>query len=134
MPESEVVFEEAAFVDLALLAAARVGAGLSLLELELWEPERVFSPLAEDEVSDLLFDLKERLSAGIFCGLGVASSSGEQNEDRGTGSRGRGDLRQRSGETRNRTRGARTAPDTASKLENREDDEGRGLYKCEEGG
>jgi hypothetical protein len=35
MPESEVVFEEAAFVGLALLAAARVGAGLSLLELEL---------------------------------------------------------------------------------------------------
>jgi hypothetical protein len=90
MPESEVVFEEAAFVGLALLVAARVGAGLSLLELELWEPERVFSPLAEEEVSDLLFDLNERLSAGIFCGLGVAWSSGEQNEDRGTGSRGRG--------------------------------------------
>lgn len=51
---------------LALLAAARVGAGLSLLELELCEVERPFSPLADEEVSDLLFDLRERLSAGIF--------------------------------------------------------------------
>lgn len=84
MPESEAVFEEAAFVDLALLAAARVGAALSLLELELCEPERVFSPLADEEVSDLLFDLKERLSAGIFFGVRVVWSSGEQNGDRGT--------------------------------------------------
>jgi hypothetical protein len=93
MPESEAVFEEAAFVDLALLAAAREGAGLSLLELELWEPERVFSPLADEEVSDLLFDRKERLSAGIFFALCVAWSLGEQNGDRGTGRRGRGDCR-----------------------------------------
>jgi hypothetical protein len=52
--------------DLALLAAARVvGAALSLA-LELWEFERAFSPLADEEVSDLLFDRRERLSAGIF--------------------------------------------------------------------
>jgi hypothetical protein len=61
--------------DLALLAAARVvGAALSFA-LELWEFERAFSPLADEEVSDLLFDRKERLSAGIFLKL---SSSGEQ--------------------------------------------------------
>lgn len=68
-------------MDLALLAAARVGAGLSLLELELCEPERAFSPLADEEVSDLLFDLKERLSAGIFLALCAAASSAGQNED-----------------------------------------------------
>jgi hypothetical protein len=52
--------------DLALLAAARVvGAALSLA-LELWEFELAFSPLADEEVSDLLFDRRERLSAGIF--------------------------------------------------------------------
>jgi hypothetical protein len=45
-----------------------------------------------------------------------------------------GDWRQRSGKTGNRTRGARGAPDTASKLEDKENDEGRGLYKCEENG
>jgi hypothetical protein len=51
---------------LALLAAARVvGADLSLA-LELWEFELAFSPLADEEVSDLLFDRRERLSAGIF--------------------------------------------------------------------
>ena len=64
-----MLFDEAAFVveaALALLAAARVGAGLSLLELEFCEVERAFSPLADEEVSDLLFDLRERLSAGIF--------------------------------------------------------------------
>jgi hypothetical protein len=48
---------------LALFAADRVvGAALSL-ELEL---ERALSPLADDEVSPLLFDLSERLSTGIF--------------------------------------------------------------------
>lgn len=65
-------FAGAAF---ALLAAARVvGAALSFA-LELWEFERAFSPLADEEVSDLLFDRRERLSAGIFPKL---SSSAEQ--------------------------------------------------------
>lgn len=63
---------EAPFADflvaagLALLAAARPGADLSLLELDVWESERAFSPLADEDESGLLFDLKERLSAGIF--------------------------------------------------------------------
>jgi hypothetical protein len=39
------------------------------LELELCESERAFSPLADEEVSDLLFDRNERLSAGIFLQL-----------------------------------------------------------------
>lgn len=52
--------------DLALLAAPRPEADLSLLEPEVCELERAFSPLADEEVSDLLLDLKERLSAGIF--------------------------------------------------------------------
>lgn len=46
---------------LLLLEVDRVGAGLSLFELELWEFDRGFSPLVEE-----LFDLKVRLSAGIF--------------------------------------------------------------------
>lgn len=51
---------------LALFAADRVvGAALSLLDAEFCELERAFSPFV-DEVSDLLFDLKERLSTGIF--------------------------------------------------------------------
>lgn len=53
---------------LALFAADRVvGAALSLLDVE-FELERAFSPFVDDEVSDLLFDLKERLSTGIFPG------------------------------------------------------------------
>lgn len=53
--------------DLALFAADRVvGAALSLLDVELCELERAFSPFVEDEVSDLLFDRRERLSTGIF--------------------------------------------------------------------
>jgi hypothetical protein len=71
-----VLLDEAAFALLALLAAARVGATLSLLELEFWEVEGAFSPLADEELSDLLFDLKERLSAGIFSF--PAGSSAEQ--------------------------------------------------------
>lgn len=60
---------------LALLGAARVvGAALSLA-LELWEFERTFSPLADEEVSDLLFDRRERLSAGIFAKLFKAQLS-----------------------------------------------------------
>jgi hypothetical protein len=59
--------------DLALLAAARVVGALSFAP-ELWESERPFSPLADEEVSDLLFDRRERLSAGIFLKL---SSSAE---------------------------------------------------------
>lgn len=73
---------------LALFAADRVvGVALSL-ELELWDPERVFSPLADDEGSALLFDLRERLSAGIFpAGSSVhttgSNSTSEEGEDRG---------------------------------------------------
>jgi hypothetical protein len=62
-------FAEAGFLagaGLALFAADRVvGAALSL-ELEL---ERALSPLADDEVSPLLFDRSERLSTGIFLGF-----------------------------------------------------------------
>ena len=61
-------------VDLALLAARVEGAALSLA-LELCEFERAFSPLADEELSDLLFDRRERLSAGIFLKL---SSSAKQ--------------------------------------------------------
>lgn len=56
--------------DLVLLAVARPGADLSLLELEFWEFVRAFpAPLADEEVSDLLFDLRDRLSAGILSSL-----------------------------------------------------------------
>lgn len=75
-----MLFDEAAFeavVDLALLAAARLGAGWSLLELVFCEVERPFSPLADEEVSDLLFDLRERLSAGILGELRVFWLEGE---------------------------------------------------------
>jgi hypothetical protein len=74
-------------VDLALLAAARFGAALSLLELELCELERAFSPLADEEVSDLLFDRKERLSAGIFLQL---EAPAEQEAIAGSGNGARG--------------------------------------------
>jgi hypothetical protein len=71
-----LLFDEAALVFLALLAARVVGAALSLgLELEFWELERFLSPLADDEVSDLLLDLRDRLSAGIFSGRWAAGSS-----------------------------------------------------------
>jgi hypothetical protein len=55
---------------LTLFAADRVtGAALSLLDVE-FELECAFSPFVDDEVSDLLFDLRERLSTGIFPGWG----------------------------------------------------------------
>ena len=74
VPDASLVAPLVAGPDLALLAAARaVGVDLSLAP-ELWEFERAFSPLADEEVSDLLFDRKERLSAGIFPKL---SSSAE---------------------------------------------------------
>ena len=60
--------------DLALLAAARVVGALSFAP-ELWEFEFAFSPLADEELSGLLFDRKERLSAGIF--LKLSSSAGQ---------------------------------------------------------
>lgn len=67
MPE---LFAEPPFLDeapdFALLAGARAGAALSLLELELCELRRTLSLLAGKGISDLLFDLRERLSAGIF--------------------------------------------------------------------
>lgn len=81
--------DEAAGVgDLALLAAARFGAALSLLELELCELERAFSPLADEEVSDLLFDRNERLSAGIFLQL-EARLSKKRLQEPGNGGRGK---------------------------------------------
>ena len=48
---------------------ARVGTGLSLLELELWEFERVFSPFVDEGVS--LLDLRVRLSPGMMVGCGA---------------------------------------------------------------
>lgn len=90
MSEFEATFAEAAFLvdaDLALPAVARGGADLSLLELEFCELERVFlSPFADEGDSDLLFDLSERLSAGIFFQLRAQMT----NSNRGTKLEGRG--------------------------------------------
>jgi hypothetical protein len=43
-----------------------VGAGRSFLLLELAEFDLAFSPLAEEDVSDL-FERRDRLSTGMFC-------------------------------------------------------------------
>ena len=49
----------------------RVGTGLSLLELELWESDRVFSPFVDEE--DSLLDLRVRPSPGISEAAGSLS-------------------------------------------------------------
>jgi hypothetical protein len=49
---------------------ARVGTGLSLLELVLWESVRAFSPFADDE--DSLLDLRVRL---VSPGISVEASN-----------------------------------------------------------
>jgi len=50
---------------LPLAEEVLVGAGLSLFELELCEFDLAFSPLVEEDDSDLL-DLRLRLSPGIL--------------------------------------------------------------------
>lgn len=47
----------------------RVGTGLSLLELELWESDRAFSPFVDGE-DPLLIDPRFRLSPGISKAVG----------------------------------------------------------------
>lgn len=55
----------AADLVLGLFAAGRAAFSL-LLEGPFCELERAFPLFADDVLSDLLFDLKERLSTGIF--------------------------------------------------------------------
>ncbi len=67
-------FPEGFFEGTALLFddVALVGTGLSLLEPELVEFERAFSPFVEDDVS--LLDLRFRLSPGIVAVLSKRAS------------------------------------------------------------